>query len=465
MVQTGAQCGAFARLARATARRGVLGLIQLGLTVTLAVAQDAAGTDGITRPSIATSLPYNGDPDGTRKDLAARGVTYNIYYTHDVLANVQGGFRRGLVDQGKLEGALTIDLGKAAGWQGLSFFANGFGIHDTGRIRRDYVGGINTIAAIEAVPTIRLSELWLEQKFFDGKASVRLGQLAADVEFFNSNLSAMFLQSDWPTIAAVNLPSGGPAYPLSTPAVRLKYDPTANVSFLIAVFNGDPAGPGDGDEQLRNLFGLNFRIADPALVFGETQLRRNTGKSDAGLATTLKFGAWGHFGRFEDKRIASDGTLLANPAGSGEAAKRRGNAGIYGVVEQQLYRPPGGDAESGISVYSRLSASPSDRNLVDFYADGGIIFAGLIPHRRDDRFGVGFIYSRFSDSIRGFDRDLATFTGNSTVRDFETNIEFNYQYQVIPGWTIQPDLQLIFHPNGASGRDALVVGARSYWHY
>jgi hypothetical protein len=42
----------------------------------------------------------------------------------------------------------------------------------------------------------------------------------------------------------VNLPSGGAAYPLSTPGVRLKVDPVKNVSLLLAVLNGDPAGPG-----------------------------------------------------------------------------------------------------------------------------------------------------------------------------------------------------------------------------
>ena len=73
-------------------------------------------------------------------------------------------------------------------WQGLSLFANVFQIHNTGRIRRDYVGGVNTIAAIEAVPATRLSELWLEQKFADGKASLRVGQLAADTEFFFSEI-------------------------------------------------------------------------------------------------------------------------------------------------------------------------------------------------------------------------------------------------------------------------------------
>ena len=65
----------------------------------------------------------------------------------------------------------------------------------------------------------------------------------------------MFLQSDWPTIAAVNLPSGGAAYPLSTPGVRLKVEPIKNVWLLLAMLNGDPAGPGPGDEQLRNRYG------------------------------------------------------------------------------------------------------------------------------------------------------------------------------------------------------------------
>ena len=146
------------------------------------------------------------------------------------------GLRRGVIDQGKLEYNMTVDFEKLAGWQGLSLYTNGFLIHNTGRIRRDYVGGINTIAAIEAVPTGRLSELWLEQSFWNGSASLRVGQLAADVEFFYGDALFMFLQTDWPTITATNLPSGGPAYPLSTPGVRLKVEPNKNVSVLAAVF-------------------------------------------------------------------------------------------------------------------------------------------------------------------------------------------------------------------------------------
>src|SRR5665647_2180005 len=209
---------------------------------------------------------------------------------------------------------------------------------------------MNTIAAIEATPATRLSELWLEWKFLGGAASFRVGQLAADSEFFFSDLSVMFMQTDWPTIAAVNLPGGGPAYPLSTPGARLKFDFGQDTSLLFAIFNGDPAGPCPGDPDTCNRYGLNFRVRDPALLIGEAQFRSNHGKDDSGLARTLKFGAWSHLGEFNDQRTANDGSLLANPAGSGIPAQHRGDFGIYGIIDQQLYRPRGGAVGSGVSV-------------------------------------------------------------------------------------------------------------------
>jgi porin len=449
-------------------RRCVLAVAVLLLVVPAA---SAAETDdlsklGITQPSIASSLPNHGDTAGIRKWLADHGVVYSLIYTNDTLANVRGGTRQGTIDQGKLEGILMVDLEKLAGLRGLSFFANGFQIHNTGRIRRDYVGGINTIAAIEAVPSTRLSELWLEQKFAGDTASLRVGQLAADAEFFFSDASTLFLQSDWATISGVNLPSGGAAYPLATPGVRLKLDPIKDVSFLLAVLNGDPAGPGPGDEQIRNRYGLNFRVRDPAFIIGEAQFRRNHGKDDSGLATTLKLGGWGHLGEFNDQRFANDGRLLADPAGSGVAAKRGGNSGVYAVIDQQLYRPTGGGVESGISVFSRVSVSPSDRNLIDAYIDGGIVFAGLIPSRPHDRFGASVIYARYSDSVRAFDRDTVAFSGiPGPTRDYETNLELTYVAQVIRGWYVQPTFQYVWHPSGDASRNATVVGARSIWRF
>jgi porin len=419
----------------------------------------------LPEPSIATSLPKKGDPAGYRRWLGEHGIVYGLEYTNDILSNLRGGTKTGTIDQGKLQGILTVDFGKLAGWDGLSLFANFFQIHNTGRIRRDYVGGQNTIAAIEAVPTTRLSELWLEQRFAGGKASLRAGQLAADAEFFYSELSVMFLQSDWPTIAALNLPSGGAAYPLSTPGARLRVEPVENVWLKLAVLNGDPAGPGPGDEQLRNRYGLNFRTNDPAFVIGEAEFQRNYGKEDKGLATAFKIGGWGHFGEFNDQRVGLGGTLLANPLGAGVPLQHRGNSGLYAVIDQQLYRPKGGDFQSGISVFSRMSISPSDRNLIDRYLDGGVVFAGMIPGRPDDRFGASVIYARYSNAARAFDQDRLSFGLPGFVRDYETNLELTYMAQIVPGWTVQPDLQFVWHPSGDASRNAIVGGVRSVWRY
>ena len=156
--------------------------------------------------------------------------------------------------------------------------------------------------------------------------------------------------------------------------------------------------------------------------------------------------------------------MLANPAGSGIAAKHRGDFGIYSIIDQQIYRPRGGAADSGVSVFSRASMSPSDRNLVDMQFDAGIVVAGLIPNRPDDRFGASVLYARFSDSVRGFDRDQINFGNLATPpRDYEANLELTYVAQVVPGWTVQPVYTYIWHPSGIGIRysDAQVVGVRS----
>ncbi len=432
-----------------------------------AQADDTPTAHGITEPSIATSLPQNGDASGARKRLYDHGISYNLIYTNDVLGNLSGGIKRGTIDQGKLEAQLYIDLEKFAGWKDWTFYANAFGIYNTGRIRRDYVGGMNTIAAIEATPTVRLSELWVER--WAGPLNFRIGQLAADAEFFYSDVSQLFLQSDWPTIAAVNLPGGGPAYPLSALGARIKYEFPKDASLLFAIFNGDPAGPcPDADPDTCNRYGVSFRLHDPAFMIGELQFRWNRGKDDTGLARTVKLGAWSHLGQFANQRFDNTGILLASPASSGVPLMHRGDYGVYGVIDQQLYRPKGGDANSGISIFNRSSISPSDRNLVNVEIDSGIVFAGMIPQRPNDSFGASVIYSRFSDSVRAFDQDQINFgTLVTPPRDYEINLELTYVAQIVSGWTVQPVYTSIWHPSGTGIRypDAQVVGLRSIVRY
>lgn len=418
--------------------------------------------EGLPDPSMGTWLPAGGDPLGWRPRLAEQGVFFNLWHRQDVLGNVSGGQRRGFITQSLFEPSFLIDFDRLAGLPGLTLFTNVFFIGNTGRMRRDYVGGINTIAAIEAIPSVRLSELWLEQRFLGDRASLRLGQLTADVEFFFSAIGNMFLQADFATISAANLPGGGPAFPQATPGARISFNPREDVSLLFAIFNGNPAGPGAREPELLNRTNTSFRLRDPALLFGEAQWRRNTADADAGLATTVKLGGWYQLGGFDDQRRNVAGGLLADPAGPAAALRRRGTWGIYAVLEQQIWRPAGGEADGGISFFGRIAGAPQDRSTIGFFFDAGLVFANLVPGRPADRFGFSLMYAQFSDGVRAFERDVIRLTGEAQpVRSFEMNLELSYVAQLRPGLDVQPMFTYVWNPNGVRGHHAAVTGFRT----
>lgn len=430
-------------------------------------AQSAALEDD-RPPSIQSSLGTFGDPGGFRRMLAPRGITYNLLYTNEVLGNVSGGVRQGPIHAGKFEAAISVDLDRFAGWRGWSAFANVFQIHDTGGLRDRSFHRLITVSNIEAYPSTRLSELWLEHASEDQRFNFRMGQLVADGEFFASDTGKIFLSNDWPTITGANLPSGGPAYPLSTPGLRLRWTPNASMSGLIAVFNGDP-----GDQASVNRTGLNFRLNDPPLLMGEIQLREVPGPS--GLTRSVKLGGYQHFGRFDDYRYDRSGLSLASIHSSGSPRRHGGTSGAYAVIDAQLYRPEGADQADGVAVYARLSGSPSDRNLIGLWADGGIVFSGMVPGRPEDAFGLSFIYARIGDHAQRYDRDRLSFdTDFHPVRSYEASIELTYQAVVVPGWTIQPDIQVVINPGGGIAdptrpnqrvKGGVVLGLRSTLTY
>ena len=416
-------------------------------------AAHAADLDKTPAPAAPTPPPcvtgsVFGDPTGTRADLAAKGLQVQVNEIGEVFSDVSGGMRRGTITENRLEACVDLDLQKLIGWEGAAIHANGYWIAGHG-LSAHYVGNLLPVSFIETTPTIRLYEAWFEQQFGD-KFALRLGQQGADSEFITTTYGELFLNAStgFPQIVGSDLPSGGPAYPLATPAVRLKFTPTNDWAFLIGLFNGDPAGPGTGDPQRRDLYGVNFRVSDPPLLIGEAQHMYNL-NPDAGLAGTVTLGAWDHFGGFNSVRFDTLGLPLASPASNGIAARLSGDYGIYGVIDQMIYHVPGNDATKGIGIFARVSGSPSDRNLINFYADGGLNFNGVLAIRPNDAFGVAFAYAHISDAVSAAEQDQIFYSGVlRPVQDYEAMVEFTYQAQIMQGWTVQPDVQYVMHPGG-----------------
>ncbi len=400
------------------------------------------------------------DVAGMRKALAESGIGIGGFYAAETFGNPSGGFKQGATYDGVLELHLDADLKKM--WKGLCFHVNGFQIHGQS-IAADYVGSLATISNLEATPATRLYELWLEQSMFNGNVRVKFGQLVADGDFFVIQGGDYVLNGwGWPSITSLDLPSGGPGYPLATPGVRVVLNPNDKFGFKVGLYNGDPAGPNcKGDPQVCDNNGLEFRISDPPLLMAEGSYKYNQGTGQ--LPGGIKVGGWNHFGKFADQRFDAGGLPIAVTGLPGRVIHN--NFGLYVDIDQMIWRVPGSENPKGIGLVGRIFGAPSDRNLVDFYADGGVIFTGMIPNRPDDALGIAVVYTGISDQVHGFDVD----SGLPVARNYEALFEICYTAQISTGWSLQPDFQYIVQPGGnvpnASGTGAVgnasVFGVRT----
>jgi porin len=407
----------------------------------------AQRSDEKTEPGQTT---LTGDWGGLRPYLERQGVVFNLNYTNDFLSNVRGGIGPGSVLIGVFQPQLDIDLQKLLGWQGGHFHTHGLVTHGP-FFSQTYLGNILAVSNLEAGPVARLYSLWYEQSAFNDLLSVRLGLMSADSQFLQSKTASNFINNgiSWPTFLAANLPAGGPAYPLPDPGIRVRIKPTDNLAFQAAVFSGDPSG-GDGSNQSQPLpTGTVFSFRGGTFIIAEASYLPNQGKDAKGLPGAYRIGGWWHTSpRFGDQRFDNTGQSLASATSTGIPLNHTGDQGFYGVIDQMLYRVPGTE-DQGLSAFFRAGGVPNDRNLISFYADGGLLYKGLVPRRPDDKVGIAAAYARVGNNARGLDQDIGFF-GNFLypVRSGETAIEMMYQAQLAPWWMLQPELQYIIRPGG-----------------
>ena len=390
-----------------------------------------------------------GDPWGIRSTLIAHGVSIGITETSEGLGNATGGLQRGAIYEGLAAATLNIDTGKLLGLDGGTISISAYQVHGRG-LSANNLDNLSTISSIEADRSLRLFEAWYEQSVFAGKAAIRIGQQAADQEFLISQYGTLFINSQfgWPTLPGVDLPSGANSYPLGTPGVRLKLQPTDALTALVAVYNGDPAGKGTGDPQIRDAGGTRFDIDDGVFVIGEMQLAINQGKGQHGLPGAYKIGAYYNSNAFGDQETDNQGRSLADPGSDGNALLHRRDWGVYAVMDQLLWQH-GNGADKGIGLFGRIVGTRGDRNLVSLYVEGGLTWKGMLPGRPDDSLGMAVGYTQISGRARQLDRDTAFFSGETyPVRDAETVIELTYQAPVTPWLSLQPDAQYVIHPSG-----------------
>ena len=430
------------------------------------VSTDGSNPDSAANSGFLGSLQRSnfllGDLFGLRTELSKYGVSLAIQETSEVLGNVTGGVHQGAAYDGLTQAILQLDTQRAFGWYGGLFNVSALQLHGR-NLSSDNLYNLQTASGIESNRATRLWELWYDQKMLpDDRLDIKLGQISADTEFIATPNGAYFINTmfGWPLVPSVDLPGGGPAYPLAAPAVRLRWRPVDPVAILVGVFNGAPARNTSDDAQKDNASGTQFPLNGGTLTFVELQytypaLGAMVYPGDgAPLGHTYKVGAWFDSEKFDDQRYDSSGLSLASPLSTGIPRAHHGNYSIYAVADQMVWRDQANPNKSA-SVFARVMDTPQgDRNLIDFSANAGIVYHDPFPNRSADTMSFGFGYAHVSSAAVAYDRDVAAYnltvgpSGYFPVRSSETYVEATYQYQVHPWWQVQPDIQYVFNPGG-----------------
>ena len=129
-----------------------------------------------------------------------------------------------------------------------------------------------------------------------------------------------------------------------------------------------------------------------------------------------------------------------------ESGQQRGGTWQIYLTEQQrlLPRPEGAiNSHQGFWGFLALTYAPPKMNQLEYFADGGLLYFGLIPRRPTDEMGLFGIWGQFSSDLVQAQRE-----SKQPETTHETIVEANYMYNVTPSLTVQPDIQGVFRPNG-----------------
>ena len=421
-----------------------------------------------------------GDMWGLRRELSKSGISLAILETSEQLGNLTGGTRQGFVYDGLTQIVGQMDTQRAFAHYGGLFNLSVLNLHGS-NLSVQNLQSLQTASGIEGDRSTRLWELWYEQKFLEeDRLSLRLGQQSLDQEFMVSTNALYFINTmfGWPMLPSANMPSGGPAYPLSALGARVSARPVDGVTVLAGVFNGNPVKNDNGtDSQMQNRHGTSFPLNGGRLYIAEAQFSYpalgsmvEPGQTKS-LGWTYRVGAWYNSNRFSDMALDSSGLSLANPASSGNALQHQGNYAFYAVADQLIWRDAL-DPNRTIALFARVMGTPlKDRNLIDASLNVGLLMHSPLRNRPADTVGVGMGYAHVSNRAALMDANSNSFAGtNAPIRSSEKFVELSYQYQWKPWIQIQPDLQYVFNPGAglanpnnpvARIQNELVVGVRT----
>ena len=406
----------------------------------------------------ADSKWMTGDWGGERTKLIEQGIDIKADYVGEVGANLHGGYNDDKTarysDQFGL--GVALDLQKLWGWdntQAKIQLTNRNGQN----ISNDRVGDprAGTLSSSQEVygrgHMVRLTQLWIQHQFLDGKLDVKAGYFG-EGEDFNTfpcefqNLAFCGSQvGNWATNLWYN-------WPVSQAALRVKYNITPELYAQIGAYNQNPSQLEHGNGFKLSGSGTKGTVLPVELVWSP-KVNDLPGEYRVGYY----------------KSTAPADDVKVNITTDGEDYRVRDSKHGYWFVVQQQLTSHNGDAARGLHIAANATFHDKATNIVDNYQSLMFVYKGPFDARPKDDIGIGAARIHVNDDVKKSAELINASIGATDysdplytpLRNTEYNYELNYGFHVTNWLTVRPNLQYITHPGGVDQVDnALVAGLK-----
>ncbi|MGA7982460.1 MAG: carbohydrate porin [Chromatiaceae bacterium] len=389
---------------------------------------------------------------GVRDLWKQQGVTINLNYTTESMANVSGGEIEGGTYADNIALDFTFDLQRLMGIPNTTLLMK-VSKRDGASVSSKFIapsegGNTFTVQELYGGQNVKLANVQFNTKLLDNRLDLAYGRLIANDDFLRSDLYCQFVNNSFcgsPKPVFLQNPFTFTAYPLATWGGRVRYDtPSRTWTVQAAIYDGDPElKDGDPASPSHNLHGTSWGIGNNGVTLaGEIHYHVNR-NSDTALPGVYKLGGFYLTGRYQDLSATDNATVT-------------GNGMIWLLADQMLYREAPG-SHRGLSAFGALVFSLTDKaNQMSSYFNAGLIYEGLFRSRPKDTTGLGITTGWYSGQYN----DGLSAQGLPT-KSYEAVVELNHMFVVGRGIGIQPDIQYVIRPAGTGNIDnALAIGAR-----
>jgi porin len=343
-----------------------------------------SGPDAHEKPLAERGYLF-GNWGGVRSALLERGVSFDLQYISDNLANVVSDRDDRFVAWNRFRGTVDVDFGPLINAPDWYFHATA--VWQAGGHLNTYLGLLTSPSGMSSSHTFRLDSWWIEKRSFEERLAIRAGQFAGQDFYGAQHYAASFIFEPM-GYALGNLFTDFESFdPPSTPAAEIRLVPFQNFyvkSMVIAEdrhpFDHNPTGlVPQFNGGVVSVYEIGFTPSKPA-----TSIRAfDNVDSRKGYSGLYQFGASYNPGKFKTASGRSDS----------------GNFLLYWMASQALWRVDPSEAK-GLDATFAYDWSPPDLNRNNRVLTIGLRFNEPLPLPLHNTMALGYVQNHLSPDFR-----------------------------------------------------------------